>query len=255
MESSESHEILETVSYLDTFRCGLCLLEVNDLHLFLIHKQSCGIESEKIQNIETEYIHEENVIEDEPTEEVKVIETALSEHPMIIDHLTCTICLKKFKKTYNLKQHYLLHTNEKPFKCEICDKSFAQKANLTKHKLIHVAKNRNKVSFEEKVTFEVVTKGGRKIAVEPQRILKCKNCDFQTDSSSKWKSHQIQCSNDDISQEDYQCQNCQSIFASMKLLKNHWKRCGKTEDVFYQCSICQKKFSCQDYLKKAFFDS
>ena len=132
------------------------------------------------------------MIEDEPTEEVKVIETALSEHPMIIDHLTCTICLKKFKKTYNLKQHYLLHTNEKPFKCEICDKAFAQKANLTKHKLIHVAKNRNKVNFEEKVTFEVVTKGGRKIAVEPQRILKCKNCDFQTDSSSKWKSHQIQ---------------------------------------------------------------
>jgi len=255
MESSENSEILETISYLDTFRCGLCLLELNDLELFLIHKQTCVIESEKNQNIETEYIHEQNVIEEEPTEEVKVIESALSEHPIIIDHLTCTICFKKFKKTYNLKQHLLIHTNEKPFKCELCDKKFVQKANLTKHRLVHTSsmtKNRHKFGFEENVTFEVITKGGRKIAVEPQRLLRCKNCNFQTDSNTKWKSHQLQCSNEDKSKENHQCLKCQSIFANVNLLKSHLKRCDKTEDKCFQCSICQKKFTCQDYLKKHF---
>ena len=85
----------------------------------------------------TEYIDEQNVIEKEAIEEVKVIETALSEHPIIIDHLTCTICFKKFKKTYNLKQHLLIHTNDKPFKCDTCGKAFVQKSNLTKHHLTH----------------------------------------------------------------------------------------------------------------------
>ena len=46
MESSGSPETLEepVVSYLDTFKCGICLLEVNDLEIFLLHKQTCLIE-------------------------------------------------------------------------------------------------------------------------------------------------------------------------------------------------------------------
>ena len=105
--------------------------------------------------------------------------------------MTCTICLKKFKKTYNLKQHLLIHTNDKPFKCDTCGKAFVQKSNLTKHYLIHKNKN-SKSDREEIVGFQVLTKMGRKIAMEPLKLLQCKNCDFQTVSNTQWKSHQLQ---------------------------------------------------------------
>ena len=224
--------------------------------MFLIHKQTCVTENLTI--ITGDPITEQQHQVGEPiVEEVKIIETALSEHPIIIDRLTCTICLKKFKKTYNLNQHFLIHTNDKPFKCEICGKAFVQKSNLTKHLIVHssTAGNRNKISqFEEKVSFEVLTKSGRKIAVEPQRILQCKNCEFEI-SNSDWKSHQLLCQNNEGSEEIFKCVECLSIFGSLKLLKNHQKRCEKKteeEGLSYQCSICQKKFACQDYLKKHF---
>ena len=61
-------------------RCGLCHLEVNDLEIFLIHKQTCVTESLSI------IPEQQTEILEEPAEEVKVIETALSEHPIIIGH-------------------------------------------------------------------------------------------------------------------------------------------------------------------------
>ena len=132
--------------------------------------------------------------QEDTTEVVKVIETTLSDTPIIIDHLTCTICLKKFKKTYNLKQHLLIHANDKPFKCDTCGKAFVQKSNLTKHHLIHknITNKKLKSDREEIADFQVLTKMGRKIAVEPVKLLQCKNCDFGTVSNTQWKSHQLQ---------------------------------------------------------------
>ena len=115
--------------------------------MFLIHKQTCVTENLNIITGDP-IIELPHQVGEPIVEEVKIIETALSEHPIIIDRLTCTICLKKFKKTYNLNQHFLIHTNDKPFKCEICGKKFVQKSNLTKHLIVHssTAGNRNEIS-------------------------------------------------------------------------------------------------------------
>ena len=34
----------------------------------------------------------------------------------------CNMCSKSFKKAHLLKQHLMVHTNQRPFTCEICAK-------------------------------------------------------------------------------------------------------------------------------------
>ena len=42
-------------------------------------------------------------------------------------------CRKSFTKTWNLVDHFRIHTKEKPFECEVCKKKFSQKCNLKRH--------------------------------------------------------------------------------------------------------------------------
>ena len=48
--------------------------------------------------------------------------------------VTCEVCGKVFKKSYNLKVHMTKHTGVKNFACDLCDKSFVAKRTLIQHK-------------------------------------------------------------------------------------------------------------------------
>lgn len=45
----------------------------------------------------------------------------------------CMFCTKEFYSIYNLKQHVMVHTGQRPYACSKCDLRFTQKGNLTKH--------------------------------------------------------------------------------------------------------------------------
>jgi len=53
--------------------------------------------------------------------------------------LTCNYdgCGKQFTKTWNILDHFKVHTGEKPYRCRECRKVFSQKGNLTKHMKLH----------------------------------------------------------------------------------------------------------------------
>uniref|UniRef100_A0A7S3J2Q3 C2H2-type domain-containing protein n=1 Tax=Euplotes harpa TaxID=151035 RepID=A0A7S3J2Q3_9SPIT len=42
-------------------------------------------------------------------------------------------CGKTFNKTWNILDHFKIHTGERPYECKACMKSFTQNGNLTKH--------------------------------------------------------------------------------------------------------------------------
>ncbi|XP_071824381.1 uncharacterized protein [Apostichopus japonicus] len=53
------------------------------------------------------------------------------------DRLRCRFCQKKFKTSWNCRQHQLIHTGAKPFVCRYCQKPFRQRSHLTKHENLH----------------------------------------------------------------------------------------------------------------------
>ncbi|XP_058445115.1 zinc finger protein 611-like [Malaya genurostris] len=53
---------------------------------------------------------------------------------------SCHVCQKAFTSAYHLKNHLLIHTNDRPEKCHLCPASFRQKQQLKVHMYQHNGK-------------------------------------------------------------------------------------------------------------------
>ncbi|XP_032420422.1 zinc finger and SCAN domain-containing protein 2-like isoform X2 [Xiphophorus hellerii] len=143
----------------------------------------------------------------------------------------CDICGKSFKKKFNLKQHYRIHTGERPFCCEICGKSFSQFSNLKVHKKIHTGKR----------PFCCETCGRRFLRIDHLNIHK--------------KTH--------TGERPFSCDLCRKSFTRIDNLNNHKKihtgqrpcqTYGEDFSLYNKVNAGERPFSC-DTCGKGFIHS
>ena len=46
-------------------------------------------------------------------------------------------CPKVFSRLHNLKSHYLIHTNDRPYVCKTCNMAFRRNHDLRRHERLH----------------------------------------------------------------------------------------------------------------------
>ena len=54
-------------------------------------------------------------------------------------------CNKQFIKSWNIIDHFRIHTKESPFTCKACGKEFTQKPNLLKHMQKHLKEDQDRL--------------------------------------------------------------------------------------------------------------
>jgi len=57
----------------------------------------------------------------------------------------CSVCLRYFRRKYNLKNHMRCHTGEKPFQCKVCKHFFRSKQALNYHARKHDSNYKSKL--------------------------------------------------------------------------------------------------------------
>ena len=50
-------------------------------------------------------------------------------------HYKCKVdnCTSEFTKSCNLRDHFRVHTKDRPYQCPVCDKKFTQSGNIGRH--------------------------------------------------------------------------------------------------------------------------
>ena len=102
-----------------------------------IEDNKVTMEEAACQDVKVEEVKEEHD-EEVAGDAVKVIKSdikpELAATKKVQKSADCDKCDKKFKNSYNLKQHYTLHTGETPYGCKECPLKFPNKGALMRHR-------------------------------------------------------------------------------------------------------------------------
>ncbi|XP_064816650.1 zinc finger protein interacting with ribonucleoprotein K-like [Oncorhynchus masou masou] len=121
----------------------------------------------------------------------------------------CSYCGKGCNRLWDLKQHEIIHTGEKPYHCSQCGKSFNQKGHLIQHERIHTGK----------------------------KPYNCSQCGKGFNQKSYLKKHE----RIHTEERPYHCSQCGKSFTYLCNLKTHERI--HTGEKLYCCSQCGRSFT------------
>lgn len=172
----------------------------------------------------------------------------------------CPLCDNAYSQMGNLAEHFVVHTNERPFQCKYCPEDFRYRSNVSRHVVRSHSKKSVKDGYHIKagsaflsscpwesmgITVSTQSKSPVKaLQMEREPRFYCQLCNGVFSSQRSLENHH---QNFHFS---LQCDRCKKTYPTETALESHSRRCAKvvvkqeTEDAveLLPCLYCQKQF-------------
>ena len=147
----------------------------------------------------------------------------------------CGDCNAVFKTNARLKEHIIIHTDNKPFACELCDKSYNSKSNLRKHIELH--KNLEVICVQCPKVFCSKYQMRQHAKIHSKNgLLKCNFCTYETEQKTNLNIHVKR----HINTFKLQCPYCDLTFSIKADRKKHIHTHLNVK--MFKCMVCCKTF-------------
>lgn len=158
--------------------------------------------------------------------------------------IKCIHCDAAFIKNSYLKDHMLMHSNDKKFVCDVCGKSFKYRNGLSVHKTVHLAYKSHicdvcGLGFNAKNT--LLTHIKLKHSADEKKYA-CSECDLVFKVKS-WLDKHFQRKHTKNRSKDFVCSKCGIAYLNKYTLTRHINNIHMGNGKRYSCHICEKSYT------------
>lgn len=158
----------------------------------------------------------------------------------------CDVCDTGFTRKYTFNRHKCKGRVEKHY-CQLCDKAYLSKYKLKDHILVkHEGQTVSCPECGKRFSSRSSMEMHKKQQHEGQYSIFCKICGKGFNHTGHYYGHM----NKHTNTKPFWCQQCGKRFYGSSYLHNHKQVCRGNNDLNYACTVCDRKFKCELYLKK-----
>ena len=158
----------------------------------------------------------------------------------------CDVCDTGFTRRYTFNRHKCKGRVEKHY-CQLCDKAYLSKYKLKDHILVkHEGQTVSCPECGKRFSSRSSMEMHKKQQHEGQYSIFCKICGKGFNHTGHYYGHM----NKHTNTKPFWCQQCGKRFYGSSYLHNHKQVCRGNSDLNFSCTVCDRKFKCELYLKK-----
>ncbi|XP_063800607.1 zinc finger protein 408 [Pseudophryne corroboree] len=157
--------------------------------------------------------------------------------------LHCRVCNKQLANSCSLRNHMLVHTDEKPYACSHCGRAFRHKGNLNSHQRLHTGERPYKCQYCGDA-FPQHPDLKRHLIMHTGEMHLCTVCGKSLKDPHTLRAHERL----HTGERPFLCQYCGKSYPVATKLRRHLK--SHLEMRPFQCHVCGIGYTMQHSLKR-----